>query len=1042
MWLTFHRLLRALSRTNRRKASRRPRASTCRPRLEALEDRTLLSAYVVTTTADSGTGSLRDAITQINADTSHTLYASPSNPTVDEIDFNITAASDAAGGGTGYNSTTGVAAIKPQFALPSITNAVIINGYSQSGASENTLSNGDNSVLKIVLDGSNVPGTDYIASAGLLINANNSTVEGLAINSFGGSDIYATGNNDNFQGNFIGTDVSGTLTPFVPNLAQISASDHAGIQITGADNVIGTNGDGVNDPGERNIIAGNNSGVILRSTSNSVVAGNFIGTDATGTHALPNWIGIGTLLGANGDRIGTNGTHADAAGERNIISGNAAGIAFGVGGDHVSAETNGVVAGNSIGVDVNGTPLGNRVGVFVAIDSTNITIGGSQANLANTIANTQGTGPGVWILDFRGAPTGIRVQGNSIYNNGGLGIALGGTYPTPPVSVTLNDSASHVGPNNFQNFPILSSASSSSTSTSITGTFSEAAEGNKTITLDFYANSIGSSTTYGQGQIYLGSRTVVTDVSGKVSFNAAFALGNLAGDWISATATDQDGNTSEFSQDIQAGSAPGQTFTQSLPAALPQSTTSTNTLIIQADTTTINDVVTALSPSNLGSSVVPVSVYLNLAPGTYTATTVQIPAGMTLYINGTPGTTIDPDLPAFTLASGNVVVSNVTFLTTGDAPTIRVTGGSLTLRNDTIQESTGYNDAAIEVTGGTVDLGNATDPGGNTININGAGAFVHNTTSTPITAVGDTFTLNGLPLTPSSLSGTVFEDFNDNGQIDFGEQGIANVLITLTGTDDLGDAVSQSRLTDADGAYVFLNLRPGNYTITETQPAGYAQGIDSVGTAGGSLSATDQFFANLAPAVNGENYNFGEQPSGTGPVQKGQTAGIGFWNNKNGQALILAFNGGTGTQLADWLAAALPNMFGANAGSNDLAGQSNAYVAALFQSDFVVKGTKVDAQVLATALSVYATNATLDNTQVATAYGFTVSGDGVGAATVNVGSNGDAFGVANNTTMTVMDLLLATDAQTIDGLLYDGNKTRRNEANAVYSAINEAGSIS
>jgi hypothetical protein len=194
--------------------------------------------------------------------------------------------------------------------------------------------------------------------------------------------------------------------------------------------------------------------------------------------------------------------------------------------------------------------------------------------------------------------------------------------------------------------------------------------------------------------------------------------------------------------------------------------------------------------------------------------------------------------------------------------------------------------------------------------------------------------------------------------------------------------------------------------------------------------------------VNGENYNFGEQPGGSGPVQRGQTAGIGFWNNKHAQALILALNGGGGShQLGDWLAATLPHMFGANS-NNDLAGQSNAYIAVLFQSDFVMKGVKLDAQVLATALAVYATNATLDSTAVAASYGFVVSGDGVGAATWNVGSNGDAFGVANNTTMTVMGLLLATDDQAVSGLLYNGNAAKRNEANAVYSALNQAGSVS
>src|SRR3954462_5663118 len=99
--------------------------------------------------------------------------------------------------------------------------------------------------------------------------------------------------------------------------------------------------------------------------------------------------------------------------------------------------------------------------------------------------------------------------------------------------------------------------------------------------------------------------------------------------------------------------------------------------------------------------------------------------------------------------------------------------------------------------------------------------------------------------------------------------------------------------------------------------------------------------------------------------------------------------------------------FGIKSGANNLTGKSNAYVAALFQQDFVMKGVKLDAQVLATALSVYATNATLDSTRVAAQYGFTVSSTGLGTATINVGSNSDAFGVANNSVLTVLDLLMA-----------------------------------
>jgi hypothetical protein len=465
------------------------------------------------------------------------------------------------------------------------------------------------------------------------------------------------------------------------------------------------------------------------------------------------------------------------------------------------------------------------------------------------------------------------------------------------------------------------------------------------------------------------------------------------------------------------------------------------TVTIEAATPTdAQTVVTAVNGLNVQTA--PVAVQIDLSSGSFTDIVASPPAGVTLILNGTGGGTIVGHSPALTVSSGNVVVTGFTITTPTDSPTILVTGGSLTLRNDTIQESTGFGGAAISVTGGTVDLGTSASPGGNTLNINGAGTFVHNSTSNPVAAVGDTFTVNGIPLAPSGLSGIVWEDFNDDGQVDFGEKGIGGMTVTLTGADDLGNAVNLSQLTDSDGAYVFLNLRPGNYSITETQPASYLQGTDSVGTAGGSLTAADQFFVQLGVQVNGLNYNYGERPAAGGGVHSGQTAGIGFWNNKNGQALLKALNGGsTSTQLGNWLAATLPNAFGIHAGSNNLTGKSNAAVAALFQSDFLQKGVKLDAQVLATALSVNVTNVTLDPTKVAAQYGFTVSGDGAGTATANVGGNGDAFGVADNSTLTLMDLLLATDAQAVNGLLYNGNTTKRNGANSVYSAVNQAGNI-
>jgi hypothetical protein len=208
----------------------------------------------------------------------------------------------------------------------------------------------------------------------------------------------------------------------------------------------------------------------------------------------------------------------------------------------------------------------------------------------------------------------------------------------------------------------------------------------------------------------------------------------------------------------------------------------------------------------------------------------------------------------------------------------------------------------------------------------------------------------------------------------------------------------------------------------------------------------DQFCVALGAGVNGLNYNFGEQPPSTGSVKKGQAAGIGFWNNKNGQALIRALPvvanaDGSVTSVVNWLAATMPNTFGVKAGANNLTGKSNAYVAALFQQDFVLKGVKLDAQVLATALNVYATSTTLDSTKVAAQYGFTVGGDGLGAASVSVGADGAAFGVANNTTMSIIDILVAADAQSVNGVLYGGNTTKRNMANDLFSAINQAGGL-
>src|SRR5207248_9035844 len=118
-------------------------------------------------------------------------------------------------------------------------------------------------------------------------------------------------------------------------------------------------------------------------------------------------------------------------------------------------------------------------------------------------------------------------------------------------------------------------------------------------------------------------------------------------------------------------------------------------------------------------------------------------------------------------------------------------------------------------------------------------------------------------------------------------------------------------------------------------PAGYQQGTNTVGTAGGTVSG-DQFTVPLNAGVDGMNYNFGERPANGSQLHCGQTAGIGFWNNSHGQALIKSLNGGpNATQLGNWLAATFENIFGVHAAANNLAGKTNAQVAAAFQQRLV-----------------------------------------------------------------------------------------------------------
>jgi hypothetical protein len=154
----------------------------------------------------------------------------------------------------------------------------------------------------------------------------------------------------------------------------------------------------------------------------------------------------------------------------------------------------------------------------------------------------------------------------------------------------------------------------------------------------------------------------------------------------------------------------------------------------------------------------------------------------------------------------------------------------------------------------------------------------------PFTQGTDSPNNNFALLLPASIGGFVYHDVASNGVKDAVDNPIPGTKITLTGTDDLGASVSLTTTTNSSGAYGFTGLRPGKYTVTETQPNGYLQGKNSVGTVNGVTDGTlgpgtDVLSTViLAQADSGINYNFGEvlpvQLSGYVYVVRGPDDGI------------------------------------------------------------------------------------------------------------------------------------------------------------------------
>lgn len=404
-------------------------------------------------------------------------------------------------------STSTTKVIAPSTPLPPLTDAVSINGYSQPGASANSLAVGNDAVLKIVLDGVNA-GQD---SVGIEIKGTNSVIRGLVIMRFDGAGIsVSTGSRNLIRGNFIGTNAAGSLAQ--PNFH--------GVVLDGFGNTLGGT-----DPGHRNLISGNVAhGVVICcvESSDNDVLGNYIGTRRNGNALLGNGADGVQIVSAFANKVG--GT---ATGAGNVIAGN-----------------------GQDGIDIRGTNAdGNAANVIVG----NLIRSNDQHGVRIEFG-PQTVGPGNVIVQngddgvrVSASASNARITANQIFANGNLGINLSGGRQNT-FGVTANDTDDpDAGANGLQNFPVLRSALRSNATgvTNVVGTLNATPSTQFTVEL-FLAAADGSD--HGEARAMIASQDVTTNSSGDIGFEfQSTAL--VAGHVLTATATSiAAGNTSELSR--------------------------------------------------------------------------------------------------------------------------------------------------------------------------------------------------------------------------------------------------------------------------------------------------------------------------------------------------------------------------------------------------------------------------------------------------------------------------------------------------------------
>lgn len=346
------------------------------------------------------------------------------------------------------------------------------------------------------------------------------------------SGLQLSGSANTVQGNYFGVDASGTVG--------LPEGGPGGLSVEGGtDNVIGGA-----TAAERNVIGGR---IRLFGGNNNAVVGNYIGTDATGMHAL---VGGGVVLVDSFlGRFPSYATNHRIAGNVIATTPREPSSFYPQHGISLQDAISTTIQGNLIGVAADGRSRlgiggdGINVGPAEVYPNRSSDVLITENVVAHCGVGSNSAGVGVNVV----AGIRSRLTGNRIYANKGLGIDLGGRgfQGTSLAGVTPNDVGdSDTGSNQLQNYPVLSSVAFHNGNVTVKGTLNSAPNGG--YRLEFFANESVDESGFGEGQFYLGFSNVTTNASGDASFEFTFPAPPTARS-VSATATDAEGNTSEFS---------------------------------------------------------------------------------------------------------------------------------------------------------------------------------------------------------------------------------------------------------------------------------------------------------------------------------------------------------------------------------------------------------------------------------------------------------------------------------------------------------------